>query len=43
MNCIHDIDIRDCSIIYNKVGKNIDEPTARLTLVNVKLTENKLR
>ena len=43
MNCVHDIDIRDCSIIYNKVGKNIDEPTARLTLVNVKLTENKLR
>jgi polygalacturonase len=43
LNCIHDIDIRDCSIIYNKVGKDIDEPTAKLTLVNVKLTENKLR
>lgn len=43
LNCIHDIDIRDCAIIYNKVGKQIDEPTARLSLVNVKLTENKLR
>ena len=43
LNCVHDIDIRDCSIIYNKVGKDIDEPTAKLTLVNVKLTENKLR
>ena len=42
-NCVHDIDISDCSIIYNKVGKDIDEPTAKLTLVNVKLTENKLR
>ena len=43
LNCIHDIDIRDCSIVYNKVDKSIDEPTARLSLVNVKLTENKLR
>ena len=43
LDCIHDIDISDCSIIYNKVGKDIDEPTAKLTLVNVKLTENKLR
>ena len=41
LNCIHDIDIRDCTIIYNKVYKSIDEPTARLSLVNVKLTENK--
>ena len=27
--------------LYNKVEKNIDEPTARLSLVNVKLIENK--
>ena len=40
-NCIHDIDISDCSIIYNKVAAAIDEPTAKLTLTNVKLTENK--
>jgi len=41
LDCIHDIDIRDCTILYNKVEKNIDEPTARLSLVNVKLIENK--
>ena len=41
LNCIHDIDICDCSIVYNKVDKSIDEPTARLSLVNVKLIENK--
>ena len=43
LDCIHDIDIRDCSIVYNKEEKSIDEPTAKLTLVNVKLTKNKLR
>ena len=41
LNCVHDIDIRDCSIIYNKEGKDIDETTAQLTLTNVRLTENK--
>ena len=41
LDCIHDIDIRDCTILYNKVEKNIDEPTARLSLVNVKLIDNK--
>ena len=39
LNCIHDIHISDCTIKYTKTAKAVDEPTARLTLRNVRLTE----
>ena len=41
LECVKDITIEDCSIIYNKVDKQIDEQTAQLTLKNVTLTANK--
>lgn len=41
LECVKDITIEDCSIIYNKVGKDINEETAQLTLKNVKLSSNK--
>lgn len=41
-NCVHDIDITDATILYNKVATDIDEATAKLKLTNVKLVENKL-
>ena len=36
MNCVHDIDISDCSIIHNKEAEEIDEATAKLTRIRVK-------
>jgi peptide deformylase len=41
MSCIHDIDISNSSIIYNKVATAVEESTAKLTQKNVRLTENK--
>ncbi len=41
LECVKDITIEDCSIVYNKTDKQIDEKTAQLTLKNVKLTANK--
>jgi len=41
LNCVHDIDISDCTIVYTKTDKQIDEPTAQLTLTNVKLVQDK--
>ena len=41
LNCVHDISIKDCSIIYNKTDKQIDEKTAQLQLSNVRLIPNK--
>lgn len=41
LECVKDITISDCSIIYNKVDKDIDEKTALLTLNNVRLIANK--
>lgn len=38
LDCVKDITIEDCSIIYNKVGSLIDEKTAHLKLKNVRLT-----
>ncbi|MBQ8486876.1 MAG: glycoside hydrolase family 28 protein [Prevotella sp.] len=38
MDCIHDISISDCSIIYNKVAQQIDESTAKLKLTNVSMS-----
>ena len=40
-NCVHDIDITDATILYNKVATDIDEATAKLKLTNVKLVENR--
>ena len=40
-NCVHDIDITDATIIYNKVATDIDEATAKLTLTNVRLLPQK--
>ena len=39
LDCVKDITIEDCSIIYNKVEKDIDSNTAQLTLKNVRLTK----
>jgi hypothetical protein len=39
LDCVKDITIEDCSIIYNKVDKDIDSNTAQLTLKNVRLTK----
>ena len=41
LECVKDITIEDCSIVYNKADKQIDEQTARLTLKNVRLTANR--
>ena len=41
LDSVHDIDIKNTTIIYNKVGQQIDEETAKLKLENVKLIENK--
>ena len=40
LNCVHDIDISDCTLIYNKVATYIDEPTAKLTIQRVKQSKN---
>lgn len=40
LDCVKNITIEDCSIIYNKVASSIDEKTTQITLKNVKLTEN---
>lgn len=36
LNCVHDITITDCTIVYNKTDKQIDEKTAQLQLSNVR-------
>ena len=41
--CVHDITVSNCTIIYNKVEKQIDEQTAQLTLNNVRLQKNENR
>jgi polygalacturonase len=43
LDCVKDITIEHCSIIYNKVASSIDEKTTQITLKNVKLTENKAK
>ena len=40
-DCVHDIDITNVTILYNKIATDIDAATAKLTLTNVKLVENK--
>ena len=41
LDCVHDIDISNCTIIYNKVATQIDEATTQLRLQGVRLVENK--
>jgi len=41
LQCVHNISISDCSIVYYKSAKQIDGQTAQLTLTNVRLTEDK--
>ena len=41
LDCVHDIDIKNTTIIYHKVGQQIDEASAKLQLENVKLIEQK--
>lgn len=41
LECVHDINISDCTIVYNKTDKEIDEKTAQLQLNNVRLIPNK--
>ena len=41
MQCVHDIDISDCTIVYHQVGQDIDPQTAQLSLDNVRLIECK--
>lgn len=41
LECVHDITLSDCTLIYHKVGAQIDKKTTSLTLNNVKLVELK--
>ena len=41
LNCVHDINISDCTITYNKDAQQIDAQTAKINLSNVRLLENK--
>ena len=41
LNCVHDIDIRNSTIIYTKTAQQIDEQTAKLQLTNVRLIPEK--
>ena len=41
MNCVHDIDISDCSITHIKAAEDIDGETAKLTRIRV--TRSKVR
>ena len=41
LDCVKDIHISDCSIIYNKVDKQIDPSTAHVLLDNVRLIPNR--
>ena len=40
LDCVHDIDISDVTIIYNNTDQQIDDKTAKLTLTNVKMVKN---
>ena len=41
MNCIHDIEIANSTIVYTSKGADIDETTAKIKLDNVKIVEDK--
>ena len=40
MDCVHDIDISDVTIVYNNTDQQIDDKTAKLKLTNVKLVKH---
>ena len=39
LDCVHDIDIQNSTIVYTKTDKKIDEQTAKLNLKNVQLVK----
>ena len=41
MNCIHDIEIANSTIVYTSKGADIDEATAKVKLSNVNIVEDK--
>ena len=41
MNCIHDIEIANSTIVYTSNGADIDEATAKVKLSNVNIVEDK--
>lgn len=41
MNCIHDIEIANSTIVYTSKGADIDETTAKIKLDNVNIVEDK--
>lgn len=41
MNCVHDIDIQDCSIVYRQNDMIVDEATSHLSTRNVVFTKDK--
>lgn len=41
LDCVKDIDISDCSIVYNKTATSVDDVTAKLQLTRVTLTPAK--
>ena len=41
MNCIHDIEIANSTIVYTSKGDDIDETTAKVKLSNVNIVEDK--
>lgn len=41
MNCIHDIEIANSTIVYTSKGSDIDETTAKVKLSNVNIVEDK--
>lgn len=41
MDCVHDIDVTDCTIVYTSKPTAIDTATARLTLTDVRLIPDK--
>ena len=41
MNCIHDIEIANSTIVYTSRGADIDETTAKVKLSNVNIVEDK--
>ena len=41
MNCIHDIEIANSTIVYTSKGADIDEATAKVKLSNINIVEDK--
>ncbi len=39
LDCVHDIHISNCTIVYHKTDKQIDEKTALITLTGCRLVK----